>query len=52
VTLVRTRIAWGGTALTLGTHYDIARDVRILVNTVLEEAIDRLAFCDVFRECP
>jgi hypothetical protein len=32
------RIVGGGTALNLGTNYDIARDGRILINTVLYEA--------------
>jgi hypothetical protein len=38
VALFRTRIVGGGTDLSLGVNYDIARDGRILINTVLDEA--------------
>ena len=38
VALFRTRIVGGGTDLNVGTNYDIARDGRILINTVLDEA--------------
>jgi hypothetical protein len=38
VALFRTRIVGGGTDLNLGTNYDIARDGRILINMVLDEA--------------
>ena len=38
VALFRTRIVGGGTDLNVGTQYDIARDDRILINTVLGEA--------------
>jgi Tol biopolymer transport system component len=36
--LFRTRIYGGGTDLNQGTNYDIARDGRILINTVLDDA--------------
>jgi hypothetical protein len=36
--LFRTRIVGGGTDLSVGTNYDIARDGRILINTDLDEA--------------
>ena len=32
------RIVGGGTDVNLGVNYDIARDGRILINTVLEDA--------------
>jgi hypothetical protein len=38
VALFRTRIVGGGTDPNLGVNYDIARDGRILINTVLDEA--------------
>ena len=38
VALFRTRIYGGGTDIGVGTQYDIARDGRILINTVVEEA--------------
>jgi Tol biopolymer transport system component len=38
VALFRTRILGGGTDVNIGTNYDIARDGRILINTVLDEA--------------
>ena len=38
VALFRTRIVGGGTDLNVGTNYDIARDGRILINTVLDDA--------------
>ena len=38
VALFRTRIVGGGTDLNLGVNYDIARDGRILINTVLDDA--------------
>lgn len=38
VALFPTRIVGGGTDLTVGKNYDIARDGRILINTVLDEA--------------
>jgi len=38
VALFRTRIVGGGTELSLGANYDIARDGRILINTILDEA--------------
>src|SRR5207244_10894865 len=38
VVLFRTRILGGGTNLDAGTQYDIARDGRILINTVLDNA--------------
>ena len=38
VALFRTRIVGGGTDLGVGTNYDIARDGRILINTVLDDA--------------
>ena len=38
VALFRTRIVGGGADLNVGVNYDIARDGRILINTVLDEA--------------
>mgnify|MGYP001366362260 CR=1 FL=1 len=38
VALFRTRIYGGGTDTSTGTNYDIARDGRILINTVLDDA--------------
>ena len=38
VALFRTQIVGGGTDLGVGTNYDIARDGRILINTMLDEA--------------
>ena len=35
--LFRTRIVGGGTDLNLGTNYDIARDGRFLINTLLDD---------------
>jgi hypothetical protein len=37
VSLFRTRIVGGGTVLNAGTNYDIARDGRILIDTVLDD---------------
>ena len=38
VALFRTTIVGGGTDVGAGTNYDIARDGRILINTVLDDA--------------
>jgi eukaryotic-like serine/threonine-protein kinase len=38
VALFRTRIVGGGTDINFGANYDIARDGRILINTVLDDA--------------
>ena len=38
VALFHTRIYGGGTDLNVGTNYDIARDGRFLINTVLDDA--------------
>jgi hypothetical protein len=38
VALFRPRIYGGGTDVNVGTQYDIARDGRILINTVLDNA--------------
>jgi hypothetical protein len=39
VALFRTRIVGGGTDVNVGTQYDIARDGRFLINTVLDDAV-------------
>ena len=38
VPLFRTRILGGGADIGVGTNYDIARDGRFLINTVLDDA--------------
>jgi hypothetical protein len=38
VVLFRTRIYGGGVDTSLGSQYDVARDGRFLINTVLDEA--------------
>ena len=38
VALFRTRIVGGGIDFNAGTNYDVARDGRFLINTVLDDA--------------